>query len=41
MKGFVDQAIFILAAFLVALKEEEVCKLVLGEVRTYLVSTLL
>ena len=37
MKGFVDQAIFILAAFLVALKEEEVCKLVLGEVRTYFV----
>ena len=33
--GFVDQDIFVLAAFLAALRGEEVFKLVLGEVRTY------
>ena len=33
--SLVDQAVFILAAFLAALRGEEVFKLVLGEMRTY------
>ena len=34
-EGFVDQAIFDLAAFLAAMREEKMSKLVLGEVRSY------
>lgn len=35
-EGIADQAVFVLAAFLAALREEEVFKLVLSEARNYL-----